>query len=60
MTKEDKINKKLNYMQKEVQSEYIEKIERVTAEKLLQTLYRQGLLKLELRDVKRYLEEYFR
>ena len=51
---------KLIRWQSGVDKEFVQKIERITAEKLLQTLHRQDLLKLELRDMKDYLNEYFK
>ncbi len=60
LSHEERVNKKLGQIRKEIEEEFITNIERNTAEKLMQTLYRKGLLKLELRDIKTYLDEYFR
>lgn len=60
LSHEERVNKKLGQIRKKIEEEFITNIERKTAEKLMQTLYRQELLKLELRDIKTYLDEYFR
>lgn len=57
--KNEATEKLLNSIKADTNKGYKNLIARTTAEKLLQTLYRQGLLKLELRDLKSYLDNYF-
>lgn len=60
MKKATLTKKKLEHLQADTSQHFLKKVKRTTAEELMQTLYRQGLLKLELRDLKPYLDDYFK